>query len=472
MQKVKVQRYVTGRKPKYFDQESDSDEDYEESDDEFTGNNKKILSHLHDKHQQGSMTFSLGKDKSLDEIPEDGEEDDDDDDDVRLKIVKNKEKEPDIDDDDLANDPRIRRLMRFQDNDRPTIKPEIISTNSSKNDESEEDCDLEENEYGELVRRRRRHREVIDAEEEDENAEENIERRHEILKQKFNKIDLKAQDEAFSEDIDDEEEDEESEFESEGSEDDLPRLKPIFISKKDRITINEKKEEEKKRAEKAEIEAKIILEERRRATLKIIEDERKREEEENEKNKAAAEEEAIIKGIASIVTDDEDDETAFELWKVRELRRIKREKEEEEQREQERREIERLRNMTEEERVEELKKNPKLVTNQQKKGKYKFLQKYYHRGVFYLDVEDDVFKRDFAQPTLEDHFDKSTLPTVMQVKNFGRAGRTKYTHLTDVDTTAFDSAWSAKDNVHAIQFHQTHGGGMRQSFERPSKRKK
>lgn len=51
------------------------------------------------------------------------------------------------------------------------------------------------------------------------------------------------------------------------------------------------------------------------------------------------------------------------------------------------------------------------------------------------DEEESTLKRDFAQPTLEDHFDKTVLPKVMQVKDFGRAGRTKYTHLVDQDTT-------------------------------------
>ena len=58
------------------------------------------------------------------------------------------------------------------------------------------------------------------------------------------------------------------------------------------------------------------------------------------------------------------------------------------------------------------------VTNKAVKGKYKFLQKYYHRGVFFLDEEDDVYKRDFSGATLEDHFDKTVLPKVRYFSKF------------------------------------------------------
>ena len=127
--------------------------------------------------------------------------------------------------------------------------------------------------------------------------------------------------------------------------------------------------------------------------------------------------------------------------------------------------------MTDEERRLEMRLNPKLITNKAIKGKYKFLQKYYHRGAFYLDEEEDVLKRDFAQATLDDHFDKMTLPKVMQVKNFGRSGRTKYTHLVDQDTTQFDSPWVG-DTAQNLKFHTSQAGGVKQIFGKPSLKKR
>ena len=88
-----------------------------------------------------------------------------------------------------------------------------------------------------------------------------------------------------------------------------------------------------------------------------------------------------------------------------------------------------------------------------------------------MNEDDEVLKRDFTEPTLEDHFDKTVLPKIMQVKNFGRSGRTKYTHLVDQDTTAFDSPW-ALETGQTSKFHSTQAGGMKQVFEKPTKKRK
>lgn len=60
------------------------------------------------------------------------------------------------------------------------------------------------------------------------------------------------------------------------------------------------------------------------------------------------------------------------------------------------------------------------------KAKWNYLQKYYHKGAFFrtFDEKDEIDKKwDFNQPTLEDKHDKSILPEVMQVKDFGMSGR-------------------------------------------------
>lgn len=297
---------------------------------------------------------------------------------------------------------------------------------------------------------------------EEELSDGEIERRREALKHKIAKSHkeeeyLKKEEELSSS------EEEESEEYTDSEEETGPRLKPVFVRKKDRVTIIEKEKEAAKQKKMEEDEIRKA-EERRRQTLRIVEDliRNKKEEKDKDTNEP---------NLNDVCTDDENDEVEYEAWKLRELKRIKRDREEREAIEKEKMEIEKLRNMTEEERRLALRLNPKVVINKAVKGKYKFLQKYYHRGAFYLDKEDEIFKRDFAQATLEDHFDKTILPKVMQVKNFGRSGRTKYTHLVDQDTTHFDSPWSV-ENQQNTKFHTSQAGGAKQIFEKPSLKKK
>lgn len=121
---------------------------------------------------------------------------------------------------------------------------------------------------------------------------------------------------------------------------------------------------------------------------------------------------------------------------LRELFRIKRDREQRQARAKERAEVERRRNLTDAERAAE---DAALGLNKPKeKAKWRFMQKYYHKGAFYMDDESireatDVRLRAADAATGEDKFDIAALPKVMQVKagKFGRAGQTKYTHLLD-----------------------------------------
>lgn len=58
----------------------------------------------------------------------------------------------------------------------------------------------------------------------------------------------------------------------------------------------------------------------------------------------------------------------------------------------------------------------------------------------------------------------------LQVKNFGRSGRTKYTHLVDQDTTSFDSPW-VSETAQNLKFHTNQAAGMKQVFQKPTLKK-
>lgn len=340
------------------------------------------------------------------------------------------------------------------------------SSNSSSSGSSDEEVSskrVQKAQYdsGNEATRTRRFSICSESESDSDISDSEIERRRQMLRQKVlqqkrEEEILQKEDEKKSESSS--EDTSEYEEETESEEDHEPRIKPQFVRKNDRSTIIEK-EKDLIKQKQLEQEAKKQAKERRRYTMKLVEDSIKKDMEAQKAEKDPH--------INDVKTDDENDELEYEAWKLRELKRIKRERDERDQVEKEREEIERIRNLTEDERRKEFQLNPKEVTNKISKGKYKFLQKYYHRGAFYLDKEEVVLKQDFSSPTLEDHFDKTILPKVMQVKNFGRCGRTKYTHLVDQDTSKFDSPWMA-ETPNNITFMQSKAAGMKQVFDRPS----
>jgi len=414
VEKVNVHRYIAGKRPEWAPEHSDEEEESEDEAEE-----------------------------------EEEEEEQNDEDQIDVDDIKEEE---DLD------------VIRRPDHGRRIVEPEVIATADDEEDEEEDDIEVHE-------RQRPRHRirerpEESDGEEEEDVLDEDaIERRRQLLKRRAQEV--KAQEKDLldieeEEDEEEEEEDESSEYEEYSDSDDETglRLKPVFVSKNDRVTIQDR-EKMYEENEMSEEKAKKLAEERKRVSTKLVNEILREEQKEQQGDEAAKEDE--------LNTDDDNDEEEYEAWKVRELKRIKRDKEEKEQREKEEMEIRRRHDMTEEERREEWRKNPKMLTNKAQKGKYKFLQKYYHRGAFFMDQEQDVYTRDFSGATLEDHFDKTVLPKVMQVKNFGRSGRTKYTHLVDQDTTEMDSPWF-NDTPQSLKFHAKHGGGNKQVFERPSKK--
>jgi microfibrillar-associated protein 1 len=277
-------------------------------------------------------------------------------------------------------------------------------------------------------------------------ADENESRRARILRQ----MQREREEAEAAEVVEEVNEDEgESEYEEEEEDDDGPLIAklppPVFMRKEDRDTIREreKTEAEEKRLE-AEREAKA--QERADESRNLMVEELKRE----------ALEQVAAQSEGEPEEDDLNDEEAYEQWKVRELRRIKREKEELEKMKAEQEDVARRRKLTDDEVAKldadrlALKEKPKWNYLQ----KYAwlcpcvgtdivFFRRYWHKGAYYAD--DDLLKRDYSAPTEADRVDKSVLPSVLQVKNFGKAGRVKWTHLTAEDTTKHDAGWTDKE---------------------------
>ncbi len=145
------------------------------------------------------------------------------------------------------------------------------------------------------------------------------------------------------------------------------------------------------------------------------------------------------------------------------MKRIRRDRELQAARDQEIMDIERRRQMTDEQVMAENLKNGTT----KEKSKVKFLQKYYHKGAFFGD--EDLLQRDYTQATLEDQFDKTALPKVMQVKNFGMKGRSKWTHLAGEDTSSRDAGWNKQSQ--ASKHIMTKMGGIKSSFGQPPQKK-
>ncbi|WFD42777.1 hypothetical protein MPSI1_001427 [Malassezia psittaci] len=131
-------------------------------------------------------------------------------------------------------------------------------------------------------------------------------------------------------------------------------------------------------------------------------------------------------------TDDIDPEGEFQAWRARELARIQRIQAQEDEQRAERAEVERRRMIPEKQRLAEDLAHARQTRQEKQRGSQGFLQKYHHKGAFYQDL--DILHRDYSQQT-ESAVDKSALPKLMQVRDFGKRSRSKWTHLANEDTS-------------------------------------
>ncbi|KAG1150884.1 hypothetical protein G6F37_009584 [Rhizopus arrhizus] len=266
---------------------------------------------------------------------------------------------------------------------------------------------------------RRRHVQEDEEEDEEEQARERMRLKQKALMQQQDITQQEEEEEEVEEQQGSEEEEgSSSEYESSSEEEDtLSRLpKPVFIPKAKRETILEQEKLAKEREER-EKRLEEELEERKKQSHTMLADELKREQEE-----------LLAKDLTEHEdmpddTDGLDEEAEYEAWKLRELARIKRDREARITREKEEEELERRRALPEEVRLKEDLERAK-------------------ESAFYHNPDDEIFQRDYSAPTVDEVRNKELLPKVMQVKNFGLAGRTKYTHLVDQDTSSKDSPWA------------------------------
>lgn len=335
--------------------------------------------------------------------------DDDDDDDELKEELKEELKDEAVDDDVIIKEDPVSIRIKEETKEEQEVS-EVSTIDTSTLEIQGEDSDEEKEE----------------SEDEDDVSSRRARARERFQKRQAEEKDDKHEIAADQED-DEEGEGDSSEYETDTDDDDYltsarPLMKPVFVSKKARQTVDERKQIE---ADKQALEDEKIAreKERKKESRLLVIEQVKRDEEMGESQQVEEGEEELPPD------DDDDNDEEFQKWKIRELMRIRRDKEKQEEYDKEAAETEKRREMTDEEII---------AANRGKKPKEKitmrYLQKYYHKGSYYQG--DEVFDRDFMQPTLEDRtVDRTLLPEVLQVKKFGLKGRTKYTHLVDQDTT-------------------------------------
>ncbi|KNE55922.1 hypothetical protein AMAG_01780 [Allomyces macrogynus ATCC 38327] len=303
-----------------------------------------------------------------------------------------------------------------------------------------------------VERSRRRHMSDSEEEEVDRAQDVGARRRHEPESAVPEKMDVSEAEES------EESSEEESESEEEAPTP-MPRLKPVFVPKHKRVTTPAPADPAAEDDDDAYSRTKEL---RRLESRALLEAEIKRE--------LAAAAAATQSTLDVDDTDGLDPDAEYAAWEERELARLRRSADERRAYEQELAERERFANMTTEER-EAYARQVQLEKEaaQKDKPKIKFLQKYYHKGAFYLDEGRDLLDRNYNEATGDDMVNREALPEVLQRRNFGKSGQSKWTHLAKEDTSSRDAAWFADRDM--VARYDRKRGGMG-DIDQPYKRRR
>ena len=343
----------------------------------------------------------------------------DDDSDEEIKRLKTKLKEIENKKNQIKNNNNISEIIKTLSKEKESIKEieyeeQIININDIIQNEKEEEKNL-------------------------------LKEKNEIEENKTKKIMSKREKDLLKKYV----ETNSSEEESEENEEEEEESVPIFISSNSR---NQKKQVNNNNNEDIENENEKIIKRKKEDNINNLIKQEKDKKTNNKESELKKENNDLL-NIMPDDTDNPDDQIEYENWKIRELNRIKRQMEEKEIKKKEQKEIERRRNLTDEQRKEENLKLGSDSTIRNFKSKIKYLQKYYHKGAFFQDEaynnSEHIYNRDYNLPTWEDLIDRSNGPAIMEKRrgNLFKKGQSKYTHLTNEDTTNFDPNFRIPDNI-------------------------
>lgn len=226
-----------------------------------------------------------------------------------------------------------------------------------------------------------------------------------------------------------------SEYETDSEEEDSeeesappPLLKPIFVPKRARTTIAASAPESAEPGLDAEAKAEAEAAQRRKEAHDLAAATVQRSLLETKQAQSESTEVDDTDGL--------DPEGEFEAWRQRELSRLARDREAILVRQKELEELESFRSLpeAEKERLGRERAAQQAAEKKEQRGNPGFMQKYYHKGSFFQDM--DILKRDYTETTSKD-VDVSKLPKMMQVRGgtMGVKGRSKWTHLANEDTS-------------------------------------